>query len=79
MADYIDRDRIRAFPIRASHHDEEHADPHFITGIETVMEWIESLPTVDTKEIARCTTNERRRRDEVRQKKTDQAQVAACA
>ncbi len=61
MADHIDRDRIRAFPIRASHHDEEHADPHFINGIETVMEWIESLPTVDTKEIARRATNERRK------------------
>lgn len=45
MPDYIKRESILKFPIRRSHHD-EHADPHFINGIETVMEYIETLPAV---------------------------------
>ena len=41
---YIKLEDIENFPIRHDHCDKEHADPAFIDGIETVMEFIGSLP-----------------------------------
>lgn len=42
---YISREKLMAFPIRRDHCDKEHANPHFINGIETVLEFTETLPT----------------------------------
>lgn len=47
MAEYIDREALMKFPIRRDHCDKEHANEHFICGIETVLEYAESLPTAD--------------------------------
>ena len=50
----IDGDKLEEFPIRANHCDKEHANTHFINGIESVMEYAEHLPTVDAEVVVRC-------------------------
>lgn len=54
MAEYIEREALMEFPIRANHCDKEHANTHFINGIESVMEYAEQLPTVDAEVVVRC-------------------------
>lgn len=46
----IDLDALEAFHIRADHYDRQHGNPHFISGIETVIEYAESLPEA----VVRC-------------------------
>lgn len=41
---YVSLTDIQKFPIRANHQDKENGNEHFIYGIETVMEYINSLP-----------------------------------
>lgn len=41
----IDLDDLKKFPIRNNHYDEEHGDLKFVLGIESLMEYAESLPT----------------------------------
>ena len=53
MADFIDREILMKFPIRRDHCDKEHANEHFINGIETVMEYAENLPTADVEPVKR--------------------------
>lgn len=50
----IDGDKLQEFPIRANRCDKEHANTHFINGIESVMEYAEMLPTVDAEVVVRC-------------------------
>lgn len=50
----IDGDKLQEFPIRANRCDKEHANEHFINGIESVMEYAEQLPTVDAEVVVRC-------------------------
>ena len=50
----IDADKLQEFPIRANRCDKEHANTHFINGIESVMEYAELLPTVDAVPVMRC-------------------------
>ena len=50
----IDGDKLQEFPIRANHCDKEHANTHFINGIESVMEYAEQLTTVDAEVVVRC-------------------------
>lgn len=50
----IDADKLQAFPIRANRCDKEHANTHFINGIETVLEYAELLPAVDAVPVVRC-------------------------
>lgn len=50
----IDADKLQEFPIRANRCDKEHANTHFINGIESVMEYAELLPTVDAVSVVRC-------------------------
>lgn len=40
--------------IRRDHYDKEHGNEHFIYGIETVLEYAESLPTADVVPVVRC-------------------------
>ena len=47
MAEYINREAIMKFPIRKNHCDKEHANGHFINGIESVLEYVENLPSAD--------------------------------
>lgn len=50
----IDGDKLQEFPIRANHCDKEHANTHFINGIESVMEYAAQLPTVDAEVVVHC-------------------------
>ena len=50
----IDADKLQQFPIRANRCDKEHANKHFLNGIETVLEYAEQLPTVDAVPVVRC-------------------------
>lgn len=50
----IDGDKLQESPIRANRCDKEHANEHFINGIETVLEYAEQLPTVDAVYVTRC-------------------------
>lgn len=50
----IDADKLQQFPIRANRCDKEHANKHFLNGIETVLEYAEQLPTVDAEVVTRC-------------------------
>ena len=47
MAEYVERKAIMEFPIRKDHCDKEHANEHFINGIEAVLEYVENLPSAD--------------------------------
>ena len=51
MAEYINREAIMKFPIRKDHCDKEHANEHFINGIESVLEYVENLPAVDVAPV----------------------------
>lgn len=50
----IDADKLQQFPIRANRCDKEHANKHFLNGIESVLEYAEKLPTVDAEVVVRC-------------------------
>ena len=45
MADLIKRQAVLNYPIRINHYDEEHGNRDFVLGIESVMEYVESLPS----------------------------------
>lgn len=44
----IDLDQLMKYPLRRESAlcDEEHADPHFLNGVESVLEWAQTLPTL---------------------------------
>ena len=50
----IDADKLQEFPVLANRCDKEHANKHFLNGIETVLEYAEQLPTVDAEVVVRC-------------------------
>lgn len=54
MAEYIEREAIMEFPIRKGQCDKEHANEHFIFGIESVLEYVENLPAADVAQVVRC-------------------------
>ena len=45
MSDLISRQAVLDYPIRLDHYDEEHGNLNFVLGIESVMEYVESLPS----------------------------------
>lgn len=47
----IDLDELLKFPIRIDHCDKEHGNVHFVYGVETVLEYAEYLPIVDSKNV----------------------------
>ena len=51
MAEYINREAIMKFPIRKDHCDKERANEHFINGIESVLEYVENLPSADVAPV----------------------------
>ena len=51
MVEYINREAIMKFPIRKDHCDKEHANGHFINGIEFVLEYVENLPLADVAPV----------------------------
>ena len=44
----IDLDQLLKYPLRRESAlcDEEHADPHFLNGVESILEWAQTLPTL---------------------------------
>ena len=52
----IDLDQLLKYPLRRESAlcDEEHADPHFLNGVESVLEWAQTLPTLTPIEIGCC-------------------------
>ena len=50
----IDLDELRQFPLRAGNNDREHGNEHFIFGVESVLEYAESLPTVKMPGVVFC-------------------------
>lgn len=56
MARQIDLDQLMKYPLRRESAlcDEEHADPHFLNGVESVLERAQTLPTLTPPEIVYC-------------------------
>ena len=50
----IDLEDLMQFPIRWNHYDEEHGSIDFISGVEVVLDYAQSLPPVDAVEVGRC-------------------------
>ena len=48
MARPIDLDQLMKYPLRrgSEHCDEKNADPRFLNGVESVLEWAQTLPTL---------------------------------
>lgn len=48
MARQIDLDQLMKYPLRrgSEHCDEKNADPRFLNGVESVLEWAQTLPTL---------------------------------
>lgn len=57
MPEYIDREKLKEFPIRRNHYDEINGNAHFINGIETVFEYADSLPAEDVVPVVHATWN----------------------
>lgn len=51
MAKYINLEELMKFPIRHDHYDKEHGSKDFIYGIETVLEYAESLPAANVAPV----------------------------
>lgn len=51
MAEYIEKEKLMAFPIRIDHYDEKNGNLQFVLGIESVLEYAENLPTVDAEPV----------------------------
>jgi len=54
MGDLISRQAVLDYPIRLDHYDKENGNRHFVLGIESVMEYVEYLPSADAVEVVRC-------------------------
>ena len=48
MARQIDLDQLMKYPLRrgSEHCDEKSADPRFLNGVESILEWAQTLPTI---------------------------------
>lgn len=48
MARQIDLDQLMEYPLRrgSEHCDEKNADPRFLNGVESILEWAQTLPTL---------------------------------
>ena len=54
MDDYISREAAMAMPLANGQYDHEHANEHFILGLESYKEWLEYVPAADVAEVVRC-------------------------
>ena len=48
---YIKLEDLQKIPIRINHYDEENGNINFVLGIETAIEYAESLPKADVVEV----------------------------
>lgn len=53
MTDYISREAALSMPWANGQYDHEHANEHFICGLETYKEWLEQIPPADVV-VVRC-------------------------
>ena len=51
--DLISRADVLKYPIRLNHYDEENGSREFVYGVESVIEFVESLPSADAVEVDR--------------------------
>lgn len=51
MTEYIKKSDVLAYPIRRQNYDNANGNPHFINGVESVMESVEGLPAADVAEV----------------------------
>ena len=51
MEKYIDREKLRMYPLRREFCDKENANPHFIYGVESLMEYVEGMPAADVAPV----------------------------
>ena len=49
MSDNISRQAVLNYPIRLDRYDAEHGNRDFVLGIESVMDYVESLPSAEPK------------------------------
>ena len=54
MSDYIKREDAVAYPLSWEHYDKKNGNRHFIAGVESYREYIESIPSADVVEVVRC-------------------------
>ena len=47
----VDADELKKYPIRLDHYDKEHGDVNFVYGIESVLEYVDSMPTIEAEPI----------------------------
>jgi NADH pyrophosphatase NudC (nudix superfamily) len=49
--EYIEREALLSYPIRRDNYDRKNSNIHFINGIESILEYAESLPSADVQEV----------------------------
>lgn len=47
MTDYIKREDAVVYPLSWEHYDKKNGNRHFIAGVESYREYIESIPSAD--------------------------------
>ena len=53
-SDLINRADVLKYPIRLDHYDEVNGSRVFVYGVESVIEYVESLPSADAVQVVRC-------------------------
>ena len=54
MDDYISRNAAMAMPLANGQYDHEHANEHFILGLESYKEWLEYVPAANVRPVVLC-------------------------
>lgn len=49
--EYIEREVLMNYPIRRDNYDKKNGNENFINGVESVLEYAESLPTADVAPV----------------------------
>ncbi len=66
MPRYIDLDKLNEYPIRLNHYDKENGNINFVYGIESVLEYANSLPVFETEIEIKKIESEKLNRQEVK-------------
>ena len=48
---YIKLEDLKKYPIRINHYDKDNGNRDFVLGVESVIEYAESLPSADVEEV----------------------------
>lgn len=51
MAEYIKKSDVLAYPIWHQSYDKANGNPHFINGVESVIEFVKGLPAADVAQV----------------------------